>query len=88
VYLQAGRIEFELFNDITPRTVENFLRLSAGDFGDSNVSGKPLKYKGSKFHRIIKYEMSQFMHFNLHFNECGISSRLTPSRQRVHVAGR
>ena len=54
VAIQAGRIEFELFNDITPRTAQNFLRLCTGEEGDSKVSGKPLQYKGSKFHRIIK----------------------------------
>lgn len=43
-----GEIELELFRDLSPNTVENFLRLSQTDF-----------YDGIKFHRVIKGFMVQ-----------------------------
>lgn len=50
---EAGRIVFELFDDEVPRTAANFRSLAKGDKG-VGASGKPLSYKGSKFHRVIK----------------------------------
>lgn len=46
--LPSGRIVFELFNDIAPKTAENFRALCAGDMGVGKVTGKPLTYKVSK----------------------------------------
>lgn len=63
---KAGRIIFELFNDVVPRTAENFRSLCIGDKG-MGTKGKPLHYKGSIFHRIIKDFMIQggdFTNFN------------------------
>jgi peptidylprolyl isomerase len=54
----AGRIEFELFADTTPKTAENFRALCTGEKGMGR-SGKPLHYKGSGFHRIIQQFMCQ-----------------------------
>jgi len=54
----AGRIEFELFKDTTPKTAENFRALCTGEKGIGG-SGKPLHYKGSKFHRCIANFMLQ-----------------------------
>jgi peptidylprolyl isomerase len=54
----AGRIEFELFADTTPKTAENFRALCTGEKG-KGASGKPLHYKGSGFHRIIQKFMCQ-----------------------------
>ncbi|KAH7700007.1 cyclophilin [Aphelenchoides avenae] len=48
----------ELFNDITPKTAENFRALCTGEKGVGR-SGKPLHYKGSKFHPIIPNFMLQ-----------------------------
>ncbi|CAK7564693.1 MAG: cytochrome P450 monooxygenase 41 [Sporothrix epigloea] len=54
----AGRIVFELFSDIVPKTAENFRALCAGDKGTTK-DGKPLHFKGSIFHRVIKQFMIQ-----------------------------
>ncbi|SCV70901.1 BQ2448_3663 [Microbotryum intermedium] len=55
---EAGRIVFELFSDVVPKTAENFRALCTGEKGTGN-SGKPLHYKHSTFHRIIKRFMCQ-----------------------------
>lgn len=53
-----GKIVFELFDDIVPKTSENFRALCTGEKGVS-PSGAKLWYKGSKFHRIIPGFMIQ-----------------------------
>ena len=54
----SGRLVFELFADVVPKTAENFRALCTGEKGLGR-SGKPLSYKGSAFHRIIPDFMCQ-----------------------------
>jgi peptidylprolyl isomerase len=53
----AGRIIMELFPDVS-QTADNFKALCTGERG-MGQSGRPLHYKGSRFHRIIPNFMCQ-----------------------------
>ena len=46
-----GRITFELFKDVVPKTAENFRQFCTGE--SKNNRGQSQGYKGSKFHRIV-----------------------------------
>ncbi|KAM0921009.1 hypothetical protein ACQ4PT_007218 [Festuca glaucescens] len=57
------RMIFELFADVAPLTAENFRALCTGEKGIGQTTKKPLYYKGSIFHRVIKGFMAQVSSF-------------------------
>jgi peptidylprolyl isomerase len=56
----APRIEIELWDDVVPRTCENFRCLCTGEKGASQAfGGPPLCFKGSPIHRIVPGQILQ-----------------------------
>jgi peptidyl-prolyl isomerase H (cyclophilin H) len=52
----VGRMIFELFADVTPKTAENFRQFCTGEMKKDSV---PIGYKNTTFHRVIKEFMIQ-----------------------------
>ncbi|KAJ6484503.1 putative CPR1-cyclophilin [Mycena vitilis] len=56
----AGRIEFKLFDDVVPKTTDNFRKLCQKvDLNGNKVNSDKYGYEGSKFHRVIPNFMLQ-----------------------------
>jgi peptidyl-prolyl isomerase G (cyclophilin G) len=49
-----GRIIFELFNELCPKTCENFRSLCTGEKGLGATTNRRLYYKNSPIHRVVK----------------------------------
>lgn len=56
--ISVGRVIIELRKDVTPKTAENFRCLCTGEKG-IGTSGKPLHYKGTRFHKVQRLFMVQ-----------------------------
>ncbi|KAJ7041505.1 cyclophilin [Mycena alexandri] len=65
------RVVFKLFDDVVPKTTDNFRKLCQG----VDINGAPSKhgYAGSKFHRIIPQFMLQGGDFTRHNGTGGVS---------------
>eukprot|EP00743_Colponemidia_sp_Colp-15_P000545 GILK01000612.1.p1 GENE.GILK01000612.1~~GILK01000612.1.p1 ORF type:complete len:487 (-),score=107.14 GILK01000612.1:186-1595(-) len=55
---EPRRVTYELYADTVPKTAENFRALCTGEKG-VGTRGKPLHFKNSIFHRVIKGFMMQ-----------------------------
>ena len=55
---RKGRLVFELYADVVPRTAENFRALCTGEKGRGRF-GKPLHFLNSSLHRVIPGFMAQ-----------------------------
>ncbi|CAN6203170.1 unnamed protein product [Urochloa humidicola] len=53
------RITFELFANVVPKTAENFRTLCTGKKGIGASTQKPLHFKGTILHRIVKGFIAQ-----------------------------
>lgn len=53
---EIGRMIFELFSDVVPKSAENFRQFCTGE---TKNDGIPIGYKGANFHRVIKDFMIQ-----------------------------
>ena len=74
---QSGRIVLGLFGDIAPKTVENFRSLCACDKGNGKLTGHPLCYRGSKFHRISEYQGKRTSHSHQCVSHLAIQFRIS-----------
>ncbi|XP_038696180.1 peptidyl-prolyl cis-trans isomerase CYP95-like isoform X2 [Tripterygium wilfordii] len=59
------RMVFELFYDVAPKTAENFRSLCTGEKGIGPKTGRPLHFKGTFFHRIIRGSMAELPLFGV-----------------------
>ena len=57
--IPLGRIVYELFTEVAPKTADNFRSLCTGEAGIGKTTEKLLHYKGCLFHRVVKSFMIQ-----------------------------
>ena len=66
----TDHIVMKLYIDVVPRTAENFYALCTGEKGVGK-SGKPLHYKGFKFHHVLPNFIRQGGDFTAENGNCG-----------------
>jgi len=71
--VEAGRVIIELYDDIVPKTSENFRSLCTGEMGVGATTGKALHYKDCTFHRVVRNFMIQGGDFSEHTGRGGES---------------
>ncbi|RLN12094.1 hypothetical protein C2845_PM09G17660 [Panicum miliaceum] len=59
VLIGDGKMVFELFADVVPKTAENFRALCTGEKGVGKTTISPLYYRGTRFHKIMKGLIAQ-----------------------------
>lgn len=69
----GGRVIFELFADVTPRTAENFRGLCTGEYGLGRTTKKPLCYEGCTFFRSMPGTVVQSGDFQFNNGDGGES---------------
>eukprot|EP00418_Pyrodinium_bahamense_P012293 CAMPEP_0179131102 /NCGR_PEP_ID=MMETSP0796-20121207/62266_1 /TAXON_ID=73915 /ORGANISM="Pyrodinium bahamense, Strain pbaha01" /LENGTH=405 /DNA_ID=CAMNT_0020830021 /DNA_START=87 /DNA_END=1302 /DNA_ORIENTATION=- len=69
----GGRVLFELFADVTPRTAENFRGLCTGEYGQGRTTKRPLSYIGCSFFRSVKGVLVQSGDFQFNNGDGGES---------------
>ncbi|KAJ7489614.1 putative CPR1-cyclophilin [Mycena galericulata] len=69
----AGRIVFKLYDDVVPKTADNFRKLAQGLDVNGEPSSKGHTYAGSGFHRVIPSFMLQGGDFTNHDGTGGVS---------------
>ncbi|CAD6575222.1 MAG: Peptidyl-prolyl cis-trans isomerase [Tremellales sp. Tagirdzhanova-0007] len=62
----AGRVEFKLYDETTPKTAANFRALCTGKKMDGGSLPKDFGYQGTAFHRVIPGFMCQGGDFERH----------------------
>jgi cyclophilin family peptidyl-prolyl cis-trans isomerase len=78
VRLPPSRIYVELWPEVAPLAVENFVALILGNRGKGQESGCALSYRGCHFHRIVKGFVAQggdFVKNNGSGGECVFSGK-------------
>jgi len=71
--VEAGRVVIELYDDIVPKTAENFRSLCTGESGIGATTSKALHYKDCTFHRVVRNFMIQGGDFSEHTGRGGES---------------
>ncbi|KAJ7466837.1 cyclophilin A [Mycena galericulata] len=70
--LPAGRIVFKLYDDVVPKTADNFRKLAQGLNANESRRARHA-HAGSGFHRVIPSFMLQGGDFTNHDGTCGVS---------------
>ena len=77
---KSERVFFELFNNITPKTCENFSQLCTGE---QIRNGKPIGYKNTHFHRIVKDFVVQGEILYLEMEKVHIQFMVKPFQMKI-----